>query len=455
MTTSAGTMTQAPAAPAVQTRVRWGFAEIFVISQTALPALLFLPGTQAIRLPVRISPFAISLAAFAWWQLGAAGHVRPSRVQSWAGAILILLMLMLFHPSTPSVLGGVAQIGLYFAVMAPVFWAPSFVRTPEQFARILWLLLLCSGINSVVGVLQVYDPARWLPSEFSNLVLRSPMGMGPVTYRGPGGQLIVRPPGLFDTPGAVAGPAMFATLLGLVFAASAIPLWKRVLSLVFASAGLAAIYLTQVRISLVIEVLVIGVYAATIARQGRLGRSTQFVLLAAGILIGSFVLALALGGSSIQERVLTLLADDPLSVYHSARGSEFDLTFKELLFRYPFGAGLGRWGMSAMYFSSFNLLTPSIWAEIQFTGWLLDGGALMIVLYGGALIVTALTEWRVATGATYPRLAACGAVTLAANIGAAALIFTFTPFVTQIGVQYWFLAGALHGVSIRYGMDGA
>ena len=38
------------------------------------------------------------------------------------------------------------------------------------------------------------------------------------------------------------------------------------------------------------------------------------------------------------------------------------------------------------------------------------------------------------------------AVVLAANLGTAALIFTFTPFVTQIGLQFWFLAGALHGI---------
>jgi hypothetical protein len=42
---------------------------------------------------------------------------------------------------------------------------------------------------------------------------------------------------------------------------------------------------------------------------------------------------------------------------------------------------------------------------------------------------------------------ACAAVALAANLGTAALIFSFTPFVTQIGLQFWFLAGALHGAS--------
>jgi hypothetical protein len=55
----------------------------------------------------------------------------------------------------------------------------------------------------------------------------------------------------------------------------------------------------------------------------------------------------------------------------------------------------------------------------------------------------------------HPRLAQCGAVVLAADFGTAALIFSFTPFVTQVGIQYWFLAGALHGVAQRHGVEGA
>src|ERR671931_1989571 len=44
-----------------------GFAEWFALSQTLLPALLFLPGSQAFRLPVRVGAYAISLYAFAMW----------------------------------------------------------------------------------------------------------------------------------------------------------------------------------------------------------------------------------------------------------------------------------------------------------------------------------------------------------------------------------------------------
>jgi hypothetical protein len=440
---------------AVVKRSPLGFAEIFVISQTALPALLYLPGSQAIRLPIRFSAFGISLAAFAWYQVTSTTPTSRSSVQPWVTGVMALLTLSLFHPETASMVGGLAQIGLYFAVMAPLFWAPEFVKTPEQLARILWILLLCSGANAVVGVLQVYDPNRWLPAEFSRVMTDAGIGLGSVTYIGRNGVRIIRPPGLFDTPGAVAGPAMFAALFGLVFAASAIPAWKRLLSLAISGAGLAAIYLSQVRVSLVATVVMCAVYASVAFRQGRAARATQFGILAAGIVFGSLVLAVTLGGESISNRVGSLFASDPFTIYQGARGAQLDLTFYDLLFQYPLGAGLGRWGMAAMYFSSANANVAPLWAEIQFTGWMIDGGVLMIAIYLGALIVPTLQQYRLALEARHSRLAVCAAVILAANIGPALMIISFTPFVSQIGVQYWFLAGALHGVASRYGLKGA
>jgi hypothetical protein len=248
---------------------------------------------------------------------------------------------------------------------------------------------------------------------------------------------------------------MSAALLGLIFATSAIALWKRALALSLAAAGLAAIYLSQVRISLVMTGLMMVAYFVTTMRQQRFGRATQFGVLAGGILVGSFVLALTLGGPTVGERVMTLFSTDPISVYQNARGVQLQMTFHELLFDHPFGAGLARWGMAAAYFGVFTLDSPSLWAEIQFTGWMIDGGVLLIALYCGALVVTALSQWRIAMVSPNLRLATCAAVVMSANLGVAALIFSFTPFNTQIGIQYWFFAGALHGVASSYGTQGA
>jgi hypothetical protein len=435
--------------------VPWGFAEVFIISQTALPALLYLPGSQAFRLPIRFSAFAISLGAFAWYQIESTTQSPRSAMQPWVAAIMALLGVMLFHPETSSLVGGLAHLAVYFAVLAPLFWAPEFVKTPEQIARILWILLLCSGANAVVGVLQVYDPGRWLPAEFSRIVTSSETGLGAVTFIGAQGQRVVRPPGLFDTPGAVAGPAMFAALLGLVFAVSAIPVWKRALSLAIAGAGLAAIYLSQVRVSLVSTVVMMVTYFLVSMRQGRAARASQFGILAGGVVVLSLSAAVALGGAAITDRVNSLFASDPFSVYQGARGSQLTFTFFELLFQYPLGAGLGRWGMAAGYFGSLNPNSPSIWAEIQFTGWMIDGGVLMVFVYLGALVTATISQWRVAQAMQYPRLAVCAAVILAAGLGPFIMIISFTPFVAQVGIQYWFLAGVLHGVACRYGVRDA
>ena len=70
----------------------------------------------------------------------------------------------------------------------------------------------------------------------------------------------------------------------------------------------------------------------------------------------------------------------------------------------------------------------------------------LLVLCLGALAVTLASQVHVARHDPDAKVRACASVALAANVGTAALIFSFTPFVTQIGVQFWFLAGALHGI---------
>ena len=445
-----GTAPQRAARAIVAPRVPWGLPELFVISQTAIPALLYLPGTQPFRLYVRVASFAIASAVLVWWLFATNRHARPHPAQPWIVAVLAYVGLMTFHPLSASTLAGVAQLVLYLSVIAPFFWAPAFVRGPDHAARLIALLLICNGVNAAVGVLQVYDPARWMPAEMSRLVTESAYGLGTVTYVGPRGELIVRPPGLFDNPGAVAGPGMYAALLGLVFAISAIPWWQRLAALGASFAGVAAIYLSQVRVSLVMTVVMFAAYAAVLAFQDRRGRATVFGGVAAALVVATFSFALVLGGESIAQRTMTLFAQDPVTLYSTSRGSQLIYTFDELLQRYPLGAGLGRWGMIASYFGA--PVSPdgaTLWAEIQVTAWAIDGGIVLLALYGIVLLLTLSSEARIALRHPDAKVRACAAVVLAANLGTTALIFSFTPFVTQIGLQFWFLAGALHGIAAQ------
>jgi hypothetical protein len=91
--------------------------------------------------------------------------------------------------------------------------------------------------------------------------------------------------------------------------------------------------------------------------------------------------------------------------------------------------------------------TP-LWAEIQVAGWAIDGGIPLVRQHLGARRPSPDAARAVGSGR---EVRACAGVILAANLGTAALIFSFTPFVTQIGLQFWFLAGALHAVATRPG----
>src|SRR5947209_17591837 len=83
---------------------RWGFPEWFVVSQMVLPALLYLPGTQAIRVPIRVSAYAMSIAAMVWWVGWAKRENRAHPSRPWLIAAMSYLVLMIAHPTTNSFL---------------------------------------------------------------------------------------------------------------------------------------------------------------------------------------------------------------------------------------------------------------------------------------------------------------------------------------------------------------
>jgi hypothetical protein len=437
----------APRADAAEKAAPWGFLEFFVISQTAFPAILFLPGTQAVRLPVRVAAYAISLLALAWWgrQLK---RVAPHPAQMWLLFAFCWLVLMIFHPTTNTTLAGVAQVCLYLAVAAPVFWSPGLVRNPRQLERLLALLLICNGINSLVGVLQVYDPETWMPAEFSIIQRTSKFGLGAVSYLDDAGRVIVRPPGLFDNPGAVCGPGMLAVLLGLVFTLNGRKVWHKAGALAFAGLGLAAIYLSQVRTAVLIAGAMTLVYLLTLGvALGNRRQAGKALALAVLVMVTALPLAVRFGGQGVQKRFATLTVNSPLAVYYEAkRGGMVENAFSALLPQYPLGAGLARWGMMRLYFGDeYNPDAPLIWSEIQFPSWILDGGVPLLLLYLLALGVTTWREWRIVRRSPDEEMKTWGTPIFAANLGTLALIFSFTPFTAPVGMQYWFLAGVLHG----------
>lgn len=438
----------APATPPRRKGGGWlpsGLAEWFAVSQTLLPALLFVPGSQAVRLPLRVGAYAISLVAFALWWFDRGGS-RPTRHPAERSLLLAggYLVMMIAHPNTNSLLSGVAQTLLYFAIFCPVFWAPAYVRTPRQLARILVILLVCNGLNSLVGVLQVYDPTRWMPPQLSSAYTGD--ALAAVTYLGPNGRLIIRPPGLFDTPGAVCAAGTVAVLLGLILAIEPIVWWKRLVALGFATAGISAIYLSHVRAAFMVTLGTLVVYLGLLAAQGEKRRLTGFLGAAVGLVVGGLAISITLGGQSVEDRFFTLLDSDPGQVYYESRGVQLESAFSSLAVKYPFGAGLARWGMMRNYFGEpENLDSNEVFAEIQPNAWMLDGGIPLLVLYSLALVLTAASELKLFRDLADGNNRLLVAVVTAANFGTLALVFSFVPFGTAVGIQFWFFEGALYG----------
>jgi hypothetical protein len=442
------------AQPVRPVRPRWGFLELFVIGQTILPALLYFHLLQPLRLPIRVGAFVGSLAALAAAQRGSRRKLPPS--STWLLCAFAYLMLMIFHPSTNTYLAGFAQAMLYLAVMAPLFWAPAMTHSALHLRRILWLLLVLNGINAAVGVLQVYDPKTWMPKElttqdFSGVVQIRTMpssGVKVLSYKGKEGENVVRPPGLFDSPGAVAGPGMFAGLIGLAFFVAVHGVWKKVAALFLALMGVSVIYLTQVRTSLVVLLGMVFVYFWALLVIKKAGQAASLLGASAALILSAFSLALFLGGGSILDRFATLWVKNPADVYYASRGEQLESGVTKFLVDYPFGAGLARWGMMRHYFGNpWNLNSSPIWAEVQFPAWILDGGFVLLVLYSLAIIASLRQAVMLVLRAPSDRIRSVAALVLAVNAGTAALTFSFTPFTTQLGLQYWLLCGALHGAA--------
>jgi hypothetical protein len=435
--------------PDAPTLPRWNFPEWFIIAQTLLPALLLIPGTQVIRTPIRVAPYAISLLGLVWWWSSrrnprAGGHPASP----WLLIAIIYLGFQMFHPLTNSLLAGTAQVVLYLTILAPVLWAPGLVQGPRHLARLLILLFVCNGINSCVGILQVYNPDVWMPEEFSRNFMANRYGLDALSYIGPEGRRIVRPPGLFDAPGAVCGPAMVTSLLGLIFCLAPIALWKKVLASVFGLAGMAAIYLSHVRSSfLVVAAMVLVSGGVLMFLQREHFKATMLLGLYGSLLFAAFTFAVRLGGQSVSERFASLLEEDPFELFYKSRGEQLEYGFNNLLVEHPLGAGLGRWGMVNAHFADpYNSRSRAIWAEVQPNAWIIDGGLVLLLLYGGALLVSTLRDFRLTVWGP-PELRFWALAVLAANAGTMALIFSYTPFTGQIGMQYWFLTGALQGAA--------
>jgi hypothetical protein len=154
----------------------------------------------------------------------------------------------------------------------------------------------------------------------------------------------------------------------------------------------------------------------------------------------------AVGGEALSNRFSPLVNDGVLRAFDENRGIFLRYTLAETLYDFPLGAGLGRWGMMNVLFGDPTLWqAPPIHVEIQPTGWLLDGGVPMWLLYGGAILMALRTSYRVAVHAASTSLQDVATLVLCMQITIFGLCFTGPMFNTQLGVLFWAITGGLFG----------
>lgn len=421
-----------------------GWLELFVAVQYCSTAVLLLPGTQPIRLFVRAFPYVLSLA-----MLYVIGNTHRKRRMLPPGGILltlalILLAINLLHPST-DLPAGVAQVVFQLSIAAPFYWASRLRLDRRRLDWLLWLMFVSNAASAVLGLLQVYYPDTFMPPEFSAQALAmNPATVESLSYRSVTGELITRPPGLTDMPGGAAVGAVITTLLGLTFGTQALLAWyKRAAYFGLAGIALVTIYFTQVRSLLLMAAAAVVVMSLLLFRQRRVVQATTLAVMTAVLLVGAFSWATAFGGESVYDRFIVITETGVANSFQENRGIFIEHTVDELLYEYPLGAGLGRWGMMRANFGSLDNPNESIWVEIQMTGWLLDGGVLMWITYGGAIALSMLFVYRQAatasTGLSYSAL-----TVFSLNLIVVGLSFSGPAFNTQLGIQYWFLTGLLY-----------
>jgi hypothetical protein len=135
-------------------------------------------------------------------------------------------------------------------------------------------------------------------------------------------------------------------------------------------------------------------------------------------------------------------------VFQDQRGNFIRYTLSELLYEFPLGAGLGRWGMMHVYFGDPTLWqSPPIHVEVQLTGWLLDGGVALWLLYGGALFVALHYSYRAAVQAVTPAVQDMATIVLCLQLTIVCLCLTGPVFNTQLGILFWAMTGGLFGAT--------
>jgi hypothetical protein len=436
----------APKAPAGRTAMpKWGWLEWFMVAQTALPALMFIPGLSVVRTPSRIAAFSIALVAWGVvWARGVRNRPGPRfPAIPWLIVAIGWLVVMILHPDGNTMVSRVGHVALYVAILCPAFWAGSALEDPRQIGRLLKIMFLCNALGAAFGLGQVYRPNIFNPPVIPQADKAGAERIGDISYVDVTGRRIMRPCGLTDQVGGGAQAGMAAALLGMGLLLKGKLGWTwRVLGIGSAFVGVAVIYYSQVRMTLAMLAVALALLAFVFLLQRDYRRAGLLGLGGAVLILGSFAWVVSTSGTEVFKRFTDLVEDDPTKVYYSSRGMFVQAAFTDLIWTMPLGNGLGNWGMINEYF---GVPRPdAYWVEVMIPAWIVDGGIPLFVLYVGAMAVAMFDSLRIALKSQDQDLRYWAALIVAMNMGVIATCFSFVPFLAPLGLPFWLFSAALH-----------
>lgn len=445
MSTAAHPLPYAAPYGAGRARPRGAFPWVpaFIVFQLLCQMVLIVGDIGWARMVVRMAAFGASLALLVG--LRGRGGAHPA-AGAGLGAILVLCICV-FHPETRGLVGGVAQMGLYAAVLGPLFWVPRLTSIDMRMLRravmILWgFHVLSAGL----GVLQVYRPGTFQPPVSAVVESKGQGYLESLKITTATGQRVYRPMGLTDVPGGASISGLYAVLLGVGFFLTRRTPGMMAAALASIGLGVACLYLSQVRALVVMTGISLVAVAGILVWRRDVRRLSTLVFGVALMVAIGFVAARGMAGADVTQRMGTLVRGRPGQVYYDNRGRFLEDALFKTLPQAPFGEGLGHWGMTATYFGG-SAPGKDVWVEIQWAGWIVDGGAPLLITYLLTLGLTLWGAWRIARArppsAQAHDLPFWGAIVLAYSVGATALTFSYPIFLSQSGMEFWLLNATL------------
>lgn len=151
-------------------------------------------------------------------------------------------------------------------------------------------------------------------------------------------------------------------------------------------------------------------------------------------------------GERVVNRITSLTDGSVSTVYYKNRGKFVEQSLLKDLPKYPLGAGLGRYGQMYSYFGNKKRHDARpLYAEIQLSAWLYDGGLLLVALGYGIMIYACYMSLRIALFKHMNRMVSDGAALVAGlNVGWLAISFSYPLFVSQTGITFCLLNGVLY-----------